>query len=122
MPNATHVRLAAAGKRLINSHGRNVELVEYQQSGDEFAPVLTETKTQLRAVAVSLTGKEDPDLQAKTMIVFLISTSKKPEQSMRLLDSGTTDGGAAGFAYSIKDIQMIAPGEIAVLYRLYCGV
>ena len=119
MPNATHLRLQATAKRLIEKHGRNVIFVRFDESGDEIEPTLTPVDLPpVKAVQTKLTGKEDAELQAQTDIVFLVHglVDTAPDDTMRLRDSRD------GIDYSIKDIAIVAPGETSMLYRVYGAV
>jgi len=103
------VRLAA---RLIKKRGRLVHLISKSSSGDEFNPDISDTKTEITAVNVEFKSSEiDGSLVRVGDKRFIIDSSVRPENDMRLLDSD-------GIEYSIINKSEIKPGNTTILYKV----
>jgi len=116
---ALHQRLARAGKRPIEKNGRLITFITFTETGDDIEPTRTPVELpSVKAVNVGFDGKEGPQLQAETDIVFLVHglVETRPDKTMRLKDS------IDGIDYSIKAIRTIVPGEVFCLFRVYGAV
>ena len=112
MPSANvHTRFAETAARLIDRHGRSMQLLTDSQSGDPWDPVLTQSAQDIVGVQTQYEAHEiDGELIRREDKRFLLDATVTPDTAMRLRDDGVD--------YSIINIDKIQPGTTSIIYKL----
>ena len=119
--NSSHVRLAKVGERLIDRHGRDVELVTYSDVGDDWDPARSEgAVTPAVAVFVNPRNAEHESEENAALIsddvqIVFIRAATEVQKDMRIRE--TVDG-KEGKEYSITLVLNSWPGVINVINRV----
>ena len=112
MPNATEHQWAVdLATELLDTNGRAMTLTEVVRMGPASNRVETTVDHAVVGVQTKYLGDEiDGTNILRTDMKVLIDSRVKPTVDMRLVD-GVDE-------YSIKNVDVVAPGTLAILYRV----
>lgn len=106
-----HASFQSLATRLIEKHGRNVQLVEKVQSGGvAWNPAHQEVKTTVKAVGITIRNDEFPDaLIQKGDRGYLVDSAVPVTTEMKIIDDGE---------FEILDFIEIKPGDQSILFKV----
>jgi len=110
VPNATHVRLAQVGRRLIARHGRNIDLVTTINTGSKYDPDQSTDVTTAKGVQTKIAAKhiDGNNIQSNDRM-YLFDADTVIKNGMTIRDDGDL---------KVIKVEQIKPGETVVLYKV----
>lgn len=106
-----YARAKATAERLIARFGQDATLRQITQSGDAWAPTLTETDTTVKVVDLNIAQRDGAGLVGETRRTLYVSTSAgvTPEKGDKVVIGGTE--------HEIGEVRPLAPGGTNVMFE-----